>query len=193
MQINLMFPTPVYNVIDDADACARPALRRACLQVADKPGIQARNNVFHRVDTSHLVDDHLHERDPFAPLATYIDRHAREFVEALGFPGWRLGIKRMWTNVGRPGDFVYPHSHVGDGFVAGVYYVSCDKRDGISILDAVERTSPDVGNNLNCSSYYYEGLEGRLLMFRADTLHTTFPQQGDERIIVSFNLQLQEP
>lgn len=193
MQINLIFPTPVYNVIDEADACDRQGLREACRAIAANPRINERQNVFHRVDTSHLIDDRLHRREAFSPLAAFIDEHAREFIEALGFPGWQLGIRRMWTNVGKPGDFVYPHTHVGDGFIAGVYYVSCDRRDGISILDPVERTSPDVSNNLNCGSYHYEGIEGRLLMFRADTLHTTFPQQADERIIVSFNLELQKP
>ena len=193
MKLNLIFPTPVYNIIDEADDCRRQQLRDACLQISNNPEVSQKKNIFHRVGTSHLIDDQLHKREAFLPLAAHINKHSTEFITALGFPGWHMDIARMWTNVGTPGDFVYPHTHVGDGFLAGVFYVSCDKRDGISILDAVERTSPEVSNDLNCSSYYYEGIEGRLLMFRAETLHTTFPQQGEERIIISFNLQLHKP
>ena len=193
MRLNLIFPTPVYNVIDKDDECGRDRLRKSCLAIADNPVVKNKGNVFQRVGTSHLVDDRLHNREEFSALADYVDRHASEFIHALGFPGCTMDIHRMWTNVGKPGDFVYPHTHVGDGFLAGVFYVSCDKRDGISILDSVERTAPEVSNNLNCSSYYYEGIEGRLLIFRSETMHTTFPQKGNERIIVSFNLHLKKP
>lgn len=194
MQINLLFPTPVFETVDEDDVCNRAELRKACLEVAERDKVKNRvKNVYQRVNTSHLVDDKLHHSDAFRPLVDYINRNSKEFLKSLGFPTWSLEIDQMWTNVGEKGDFVYPHTHQGEAFVAGVYYVSCDKRDGISFHHHQDRTPPVEYNPLNYTTYYYEGQEGRMLMFRAETQHSTFPQEGDERIIVSFNLSLKEP
>jgi len=189
MQINLLFPTPVYYSIDEKDVCKRDQLREKCLEITQDEKIQERVNPYHRVSTSYKVIDDLHTIDAFAPLVEYIEENARQFLEKLGFPRQIFRIVRMWTNVGKKGDFVYPHTHVGEAIFSGVYYVSVDNRDGISIHDPVDRFPPKEFNPLNLASYSYEGIPGRLLMFRAETLHSTFPQEGEERIIISFNLQ----
>lgn len=194
MAIDVLFPRPVFETVDDADVCNRARLKQACLAIAHKPAVQDRDkNRFHRVATSHLVDDRLHESDAFAPLAAFVGQCSQVFLKSLGFPGRELVIDQMWTNVGSKGDFVYPHTHLGEAFLAGVYYVACDPRDGITFHADTDRTPPVEYNPLNYNTYYYEGREGRLLLFRAETQHSTFPQEGDERIIVSFNMTLVEP
>jgi len=193
MAIDVLFPRPVFQTVDETDVCKRSRLREACLAIADKPEVKDRSkNNFHRVSTSHLVDDHLHESGAFAPLVDYVDKCSKVFLKSLGFPDSRITIDQMWTNVGEKGDFVYPHTHIGEAFMAGVYYVSCDPRDGITFHSDTDRTPPAEYNPLNYTTYYYDGQVGRLLLFRAETEHSTFPQEGDERIIVSFNLKLAE-
>ena len=194
MKIDLLFPTPVFETCDDADFCNRKLLQDACLEISRrKEVINRTKNSFHRVNTSHLVSDSLHLNDEFLPLVSFIQKCSKSFLVSLGFPSWTLEITQMWTNVGEKGNFVYPHTHRGEAFMAGVFYVKCDERDGITFHNSQERMPPEVLNTLNYSTFYYDGMEGRLLLFRAETSHSTFPQEGDSRIVISFNLRLKEP
>jgi uncharacterized protein (TIGR02466 family) len=193
MTIDLLFPTPVYRATDEDAFLNRQQLLDACLDVIQRREVQQRApNDFHRVTTSHLAADQLQHEDGFAALTRYVEKHARKFSRSLGYHYGTPQVRQMWVNSGKPGDFVYPHAHPGRHvFLAGVYYVVCDPRDGISILSQQSREEADVTNDLNTTGHYYEGQEGRLLLFRPDTLHATFPQQGESRVIVSFNLGLE--
>ena len=194
MQINLLFPTPVYHTVDENDVCKREQLRNACLEIAQKSQVRDRpKNEFQRVTTSHLVDEKLHQKEEFSALVSFIEENSKSFLKSLGFPSSSLEIIQMWTNVGKKGDFVYPHTHSGEAFLSGAFYVKCIPRDGITFHYSHDRTPPEVDNPLNYTTYFYEGMEGRLLLFRSETVHSTFPQEGDERIVISFNQKLIEP
>jgi uncharacterized protein (TIGR02466 family) len=192
MTIDLLFPTPVYRVTDTDDFIDREALLDCCLEVATRREVRQRApNQFHRVTSSHLAADRLHTEPGFSDLTRHVEKHARKFARSLGYHYGTPRVMQMWVNSGKPGDFVYPHAHPGRHvFLAGVFYVRCDPLDGISILSQQSREEADVTNELNTTGHYYEGQEGRLLLFRPETLHSTFPQQGESRVIVSFNLKL---
>ena len=191
MTIDLLFPRPVFESIDEEDTCNRTALREACLRIVGKPAAQdAAPDPYYRVASSRADNDQLHHAEPFAALADYINACSEVFLEALGFPGSKGKITQMWANVGSGGDFVYPHNHRDEGFVSGDYVVSCDPRDGMSFHNDSDRQAPVELNPLNYPNFYYQGQEGRLLMYRSETAHSTFPQQGDERIVISFNIQI---
>ena len=194
MTIDLLFPTPVYRVVDTENFLDRPRLLESCLEVVARREVQDRlSNPFHRVASSHLVADRLHLEPRFSGLKRFVEKHAGKFSRSLGYPSGKPRIRQMWVNAGKPGDFVYPHAHPGRNvFMAGVFYVKCDKRDRISILSQQSREEPEVTTPLSTTGQYYEGQEGRLLLFRADTLHGTFPQKGDSRVIISFNLALDD-
>lgn len=134
------------------------------VRVAAQDNVRERPpNGFHRVSTSHWLDDQLRLEAPFQPLAGFICEHARPFLKALGFPSYAASISQMWVNVGEKGDFVYPHTHPGGGtFIAGVFYVKCDPRDGINFHLPLDRDPPEEINELSTSGSYYEGMEGRL-------------------------------
>jgi uncharacterized protein (TIGR02466 family) len=192
MTIDLLFPTPVYRASDKNDFLDRQQLLESCMEVVERREVRQRSrNNFHRVTTSHLAADRLHNEPEFSDLTRFVEKHARKFARSLGYHYGTPRVMQMWVNAGKPGDFVYPHAHPGlHVFLAGVYYVCCDPRDGIHILSQQSREEADVINDLNTTGHYYEGQTGRLLLFRPETLHATFPQQGDSRVIVSFNLTL---
>ena len=77
--------------------------------------------------------------------------------------------------------------------LSGVYYVKCDIRDKIKFFNTPSMLPEPVEyNQYNAQSGEHSCIPGSLIMFTADLQHGTEKQIGEEKIVISFNMNLRD-
>lgn len=147
---------------------------------------------FFRVKTSHNVLETIHRIPPFKILTNEINFHIEKFLLEYGYSehvAKNTKVDMMWFNIGRKGNYLFPHVHPGS-FISGVFYVKTNDENVINFYDPNKSPfiEPMVTNEYSSSTVTFKCHEASLLMFHGDLHHGTPHQEGDgEKIILSFN------
>lgn len=202
MALRPLFATPIYEATLSTDRSFEnfnAELEDACRMLAqeDLAGQAWCKAHGYGGYTSYASLDDLPQRaSVFADLKRKLDRHARDFADALAFDlgGGKLRLDSLWVNVLKPGaghtGHIHPHS-----VISGTVYVRTPK--GASALkiedprlpymmaaptrrsDAPEEVQPFV---------YLRPQAGTIYLWESWLRHEVTPNQArSERISVSFN------
>lgn len=202
MALRPLFATPIYEATLSTDRSFEnfnAELEDACRMLAqeDRAGQAWCKAHGYGGYTSYASLDDLPQRaSVFADLKRKLDRHARDFAEALAFDlgGGKLRLDSLWVNVLKPGaghtGHIHPHS-----VISGTVYVRTPR--GASALkledprlpymmaaptrraDAPDEVQPFV---------YLRPQAGTIYLWESWLRHEVTPNQArSERISVSFN------
>jgi len=139
-------------------------------------------------DVKHL-ENPLHKNIKFENLFNDILKHCRTFLKAMGYENVNQAkIDNSWFNIYNKGDFVHKHIH-GGSVLSGAYYLKTSENDFITFYAKDDATlAANNPNELTIDSCNYKCEQGRLLLFKSSTAHSTNKQEGDEKIVLSFNI-----
>ena len=143
------------------------------------------------VDSTHKVRENIFEVARLKDLRQAIFFHATNFLQEIGYKQTdSLHFENVWANISVKGDYLFPHVHNGS-LLSGVYYVKCDMKDRIKFFNAPSMLpEPTEYNQYNAQLSEYSCIPGALMMFTSDILHGTDKQIGEEKIAISFNMNL---
>ena len=139
-------------------------------------------------DVKH-IENSLHKNPIFINLFDDIKNHAKQFLSHLGYKFLdNIKITNSWFNIYNKGDFVHKHIHQGS-VLSGAYYLKSSEKDLITFYAKDDPIlAPDNPTNLSLDSCNYVCEQGRLLLFKSSTAHSTNKQELDEKIVLSFNM-----
>jgi uncharacterized protein (TIGR02466 family) len=201
MTIQSLFATRLYRS-DLPAAKARPLnadLEAQCFAIARDDAAGQRWSADHGYAgyTSYASLDDLAWRAPaFADLQKLLDRHARQFVQALALDlqDRPLKLNSLWINILEPdgshSGHIHPHS-----IVSGTYYVSVPKGAGalrfedprLPMMMAAPLRTADAPEDLR-QFVTIVPRPGTVLMWESWLRHEVLRNQAEEeRISVSFN------
>ena len=143
------------------------------------------------VDSTHKLRTNIFEVARLKGLRQAIFSHAKEYLSEIGYKELdTLHFENCWANISSEGDYLFPHLHNGS-LLSGVYYVKCDMRDRIKFYNTPSMLpEPTTYTPYNAQFAEYSCVPGSLLMFTSDMMHGTDKQVGEEKIAISFNLNL---
>jgi|TARA_B100000085_G_scaffold281224_1_gene307427 uncharacterized protein (TIGR02466 family) len=143
------------------------------------------------VDSTHKLRTNIFEVARLKGLRQAIFSHAKEYLSEIGYKELdTLHFENCWANISSEGDYLFPHLHNGS-LLSGVYYVKCDMRDRIKFYNTPSMLpEPTTYTQYNAQFAEYSCVPGSLLMFTSDMMHGTDKQIGEEKIAISFNLNL---
>ena len=188
-QIQTWFPKSIY-LVDGLLIDQLPAFEARIKDIINSS--TTRRNGMLNVDSTHKVNEQLHEDLVFKDLVTALYNNSSSFLTELGYSQEfiaNLKIGNMWANVSREGDFLFPHVHPSS-IISGAFYVKKATGSRIKFFNELSNMFPKPQHNspLNYDHCEYDCEPGRLIMFRSDFLHSTDRQQSGEKIVVSFNI-----
>jgi uncharacterized protein (TIGR02466 family) len=191
-QIHKWFPKPIY-IVDDQLIPLIPTYEAKIKELFKNVG--GNTNGMLSVDSTHKTNDQLHLDPVFESLNNIIYEHAYNFLVNLGYNNEfidTLDIINMWVNISHKDDFIFPHVH-SNSIISGAFYIK--KFEGSKIKFFNDVTSmmpkPTTFNELNYEYCDYDCDVGRLILFKSDFLHATERQPDGEKIVISFNLGVQ--
>lgn len=182
------FPKTLY-IVENLHIDKLKIYRQEILKIVSTKNIRTKENF---VDTTYGIDEvDLSKNEIFFELTKDILVHANDYLQILGYPA-TARILDMWTNVSKKGDYLFPHNHP-NSLLSGAFYVSnTNKNDVIEFFDNINnmtRPTPKENSNIfNFQTCTHECAEGKLLIFKSDFLHGCPALQGDEKIVISFNI-----
>lgn len=144
------------------------------------------------VDTTHsIVESDLTNNPIFDELKASILFHCNRYLEILGYK-IDIKISNMWANLSRNKDYLFPHNHP-NSLLSGAFYVSVDnKKETIMFYNNInDMFLPAEKNNFNEFNYQtctHECVPGKLIIFKSDFLHGCPALVGNEKIVISFNV-----
>ena len=155
--------------------------------------IGSKRNSSLNVESTHKVTNNIFDLATLKGLPEAIFFHATNFLHEIGYTNTdSLYFDNVWANISCKGDYLFPHVHVGS-LISGVYYVKCDIRDKIKFFNTPSMLPEPVEyNQYNAQSGEHSCIPGSLIMFTADLQHGTEKQIGEEKIVISFNMNLRE-
>ncbi len=186
-QIHTWFPKSVYVMRDfkSQDYCGD-----LITQLKDSK-LELRRDYFN-VDTSHSLSN-LHEVSKFKGLFDDIMTHCKAYGSSYGYSDGhleQLTFGDTWFNISKPGDFLHKHIHP-NSILSGAFYIQTNKDDFITFYKEDDMTTPTTEmTELSIDSYQYPCETGNLLIFKSNLNHSTNIQQGEEKIVISFNCYL---
>lgn len=147
------------------------------------------------VDTTHgVIENNLVNNIIFDELKQTILFHSSQYLEILGYDV-PINIQNMWANLSKKGDYLFPHNHP-NSLLSGAFYVSVtNKKDVIKFYNNINDMSlpitEDKFNEFNFQTCTHQCVAGKLIIFKSDFLHGCPALQGDEKIVISFNITTQ--
>lgn len=133
------------------------------------------------------------KRDEMADIKAFCESAVQEYLEAVYAPKneMHLRITQSWTNYTKPGQFHHKHSHP-NSFVSGVFYVQTkNDTDRIYFYNEKHQTiklPTDKWNVYNSESWWFEAIQGRLILFPSSLTHMVEALKGEHtRVSMSFN------
>ena len=117
--------------------------------------------------------------------------HSNNYLKILGHTE-TAKVLNVWTNVSKKGDYLFPHNHP-DSLLSGAFYVSStNENDVIEFFDNINsmiKPAPEKTSNIfNFQTCTHQCTKGKLIIFKSDFLHGCPALQGDEKIVISFNI-----
>ncbi len=147
----------------------------------------------HYVQSSHASFDKFHTLPEMEDLVREICIRSQEYLRQIGYNDntiSQMKIKNMWANISHKGDYLFPHIH-GESLLSGAFYVCCGDKDKIKFFNDLSETylkQPDIPNEYSYQYCEYLCTPGNLLIFKSNLMHGTAAQQGDKKIVISFNI-----
>lgn len=187
--IETWFPKTLY-IVNDFHLKQLQIYRQECLRVIKK---QSSRTSLKNVDSSHgFLKNDLSKNPVFKNLVKDILFHCNQYMKSIGYD-FDIEIDSMWANLSKKGDYLFPHNHPSS-LVSGAFYVSANHQDDIikffdninDMLLPVEKSKLNVLSYDNCS---HQCVPGKLIIFRSNFLHGCPALQGDEKIVISFNIK----
>ena len=133
------------------------------------------------------------KRDEMADLKTFCESAVQEYLTTIYAPKneMSLRITQSWTNYTKPGQFHHRHAHP-NSFVSGVFYIQTQNdTDRIYFYNDKYQTlklPTEKWNVYNSESWWFEAIQGRLILFPSSLTHMVEAVKGENtRISMSFN------
>jgi uncharacterized protein (TIGR02466 family) len=186
-QIHTWFPKSVYIMKEfkSADTCTDIITRLGELDINLK-------REYFQVGTSHSVDI-LHTHNSFKGLFDDIMEHCKAYASTYGYSDGhleQLTFGDTWFNISKPGDFLHKHIHP-NSLLSGAFYIKTNKDDHITFYKEDDMSTPTTEDTeLSIGNYSYPCETGELVIFKSNLNHSTNIQQGEEKIVISFNCYL---
>tara|TARA_Y100000004_G_C8852770_1_gene385482 strand:- start:205 stop:810 length:606 start_codon:yes stop_codon:yes gene_type:complete len=146
------------------------------------------------INTSHNTNYILNKDEFFKPLLNKILNESKLYLNKMGYDDNfcnKIYIESSWFNIGKKNDNLVKHIHPGS-LLSGAYYIECDNiNDKIFFFGDDDMTLPPKNfNELSSKFMSYSCLPGSLLLFKSNINHCTNKQNSNEKITVSFNINI---
>jgi len=188
--IETWFPKTLY-VCNELHIEQLPLYRKEILQLIKNKSIRTDTKY---VETTHgITESDLVNNLIFNDLKSSILFHSNQYLEMLGYD-IPIKIETMWANLSKKGDYLFPHNHP-NSLLSGAFYVSANnEKDVIKFYNNINDMFPTVANDkfnqFNYQTCTHQCIPGKLIIFRSDFVHGCPALEGDEKIVVSFNIAL---
>jgi uncharacterized protein (TIGR02466 family) len=158
----------------------------------DSDGIQASNDKGYHGKYDQLIHNSI-IRNLIDPIIDYNIKNNYGFKDNVSW-----SYNSIWINLNKPGCSNAPHVHFNSQ-LSGIFYVKVPLNSGTtrffnpSLMYPLEgfKLQSFLERSLEYSCYIWNPVEGQLLMFPSTLLHdVNANQSNDERITISFNLNL---
>jgi uncharacterized protein (TIGR02466 family) len=144
------------------------------------------------VNSSHFIEE-IHTKSIFKKIFKDILDHCRNYASNLGYSKKycdSLKITNSWFNISKKGDSLLKHIHPVSLF-SGAFYIKSNKDDFITFYKEDDMALPPENfNELSYEYCNYQCKESRLLIFKSNLNHSTNRQNGKEKIVISFNVDI---
>jgi len=178
MQIHNLFPIPVgffdRNVTDQE--------KKFLLELEQRPN-QGNNTSKNNV----ILQD-----PTISDLKTFLETSVNEYFKNVYQPKYHVNLRitQSWVNYSASGQYHHKHSH-SNSYISGVYYIQTNPNDRIYFYrDGWQQIkfSSEHFNPYNSDSWWFEAIQGKLILFPSSLTHMVPTVQGDVvRVSLSFN------
>lgn len=186
--IEAWFPKTLY-VVNEFHLDNLELYKKELLKLIAKQSIRNGSNF---VDTTHNVGESDLTNNPiFANLINDLLFYCNDYANTLGYR-LNLKIENMWANLSKKNDYLFPHIHSGS-LLSGVFYISVDnENETIKFYDNINNMMVSPPSE-NLSEISFETCEhsckpGKLILFKSNFLHGCPALIGNEKIVISFNV-----
>jgi len=194
--IHLIFPTPIF-IKDDILLNELELYKSNILNFFEKnkstrsfSESKLTNNTFY--NSNNIFNDIA-----FKNLIIEINNNCVNYCKGLGFSDKQIvnfGIQHIWVNLIKKYDYHFFHSHAtsGNASISGVFYVDAPANAILKFKnlyqDYYSPQHPENLNELNFTTFNYNCLPGRMILFRSHTLHGYEAHLNDkDKISIAFN------
>ena len=139
-------------------------------------------------------DNYILENKNLSKLKNFFEESLAEYFAATHNPknAVKLRITQSWLNYTKQGEYHHKHAHP-NSLVSGVFYIQSDNAsDRIYFYNDKYhqiKFEPKDFNPYNSESWWFEAIQGRLILFPSSLTHMveTRASGEDTRISLSFN------
>jgi len=182
MQINQLSPIPVAFFNLD-----RKLTKKEFKFINDQP---QRSNM----GNTSSEDNYVAEKNELKSLKEFFTTSANHYFHEIYQPSTAVNLRvtQSWANYTNPGQYHHKHAHP-NSVVSGVFYVQANPgKDRIYFYKSGYNQIKFKVNNwnlFNSESWWFEAVEGQLILFPSNLEHMVQTVEDDEvtRISIAFN------
>jgi uncharacterized protein (TIGR02466 family) len=151
-------------------------------------GLETRPNMGNTTST----DNFVLRRSGLTNLRSWIEDCVADYFKATANPKHdvSLRITQSWVNYSEQGQYHHKHAHP-NSLVSGVFYINTNDNDRIYFYRSgfqQIKFPTDDWNQWNSESWWFEAMEGRLILFPSSLEHMVPTVEGEKtRVSLSFN------
>lgn len=151
-------------------------------------GLETRPNMGNTTST----DNFVLRRSGLTNLRSWIEDCVADYFKATANPKHdvSLRITQSWVNYSEQGQYHHKHAHP-NSLVSGVFYINTNDNDRIYFYRSgfqQIKFPTDNWNQWNSESWWFEAIEGRLVLFPSSLEHMVPTVEGEKtRVSLSFN------
>ena len=151
-------------------------------------GLETRPNMGNTTST----DNFVLRRSELTNLRSWIEDCVADYFKATANPKHdvSLRITQSWVNYSEQGQYHHKHVHP-NSLVSGVFYINTNDNDRIYFYRSgfqQIKFPTDDWNQWNSESWWFEAMEGRLVLFPSSLEHMVPTVEGEKtRVSLSFN------
>lgn len=151
-------------------------------------GLETRPNMGNTTST----DNFVLRRSDLTNLRSWIEDCVADYFKATANPKHdvSLRITQSWVNYSEQGQYHHKHAHP-NSLVSGVFYINTNDNDRIYFYRSgfqQIKFPTDGWNQWNSESWWFEAMEGRLVLFPSSLEHMVPTVEGEKtRVSLSFN------
>lgn len=182
MQLHNLFPTPI--AFFDLDRELTELERK----FVDKQKVRP------NMGNASSEDNYVLENKNLSNLKSFFEDSITEYFTVTYNPrnNVKLAITQSWINYTKHGEYHHKHAHP-NSVISGVFYIQSDNTsDKIHFYNEKYhqiKFEPREFNVYNSESWWFESIQGRLLLFPSSLVHMVEIRASNEatRISLSFN------
>tara|TARA_R110000823_G_scaffold410_1_gene1820 strand:- start:29 stop:619 length:591 start_codon:yes stop_codon:yes gene_type:complete len=187
-EIHGLFPKPIFKV--DNLLINKLDYYKKLIKSYNK---KLTRNDYNNVDSSHQLIN-IHKENNFKELFDSILKYTKYFLKETGYDNIdNIKINNSWFNISKKNDYLQKHIHKGS-LISGAFYIKSGKNDTIDFFDNNDMTTdPErcTEISLSSTSFSFDCVPARLLLFKSSLEHGTPKQTSKEKIVISFNINIQ--